>query len=418
MSVAIPTRSALEARILMRLGGQLVPLTDLTPIAVLRQIVRAMIVEEIAALWAGLTQAQRAYYLQTAAADGNVSAITRRIADFGVAPPPATVASGAVTVAATAAVTLMPGASTQFLTQPADGSTPKSYQVVPNTNPDATQGDPLDGSQSWNITAGASRSIPIVATTAGAAGNTPANTITTLVGAATIASVTNPSPLANGSDALDATGLWQYFKDWLGALSGASRGALLGDVENFTDPLTGRNVHSVALQEWDGTTLLRDASGNPAALLVFIDEGTGNSYGLPTADSSLVRSVQALVDGLDSQTNPGVRAAGVPTGVIAASAFPIAVQVTLIVDPAYAPATVQMNAQNAILAHFVGIPVSGTTVLGTQQGQFSLARLNRDVLNIAGVLEALFITPASDIAIHTGWKAVAGAVSLGIQVAG
>lgn len=403
MAVNAPTARDIRNRMWVNILGQLTAITDLTPIATLRQIFESMIVE-FSSLWAGLTQADRDWYLQTAAANNSLAAIRRRLADYPIPNlPTAQAAYGNVTVTVSAATDVQPGAIVR--TNPTDGSAPQRYQVQRNLSPDANQGDAGDGT--WHVTA--SRDIPVICLQAGTVGNTSADTIVVADNPITnLTTLTNASAFTNGTDEPNASDLWAFFKSWLLALRQNSGAGVLFAVANFTDLATGRRVHSAAIQEWDGTVLL-NAAGRPVTSIITVDEGLGAANtGEPTADPSLIAAVQALLDGSDSQDNPGARDGGLPTAVVAARALVVDVAVQLDLALGTSPDVAIQQALAAINAYFGSVPVSGTTVTGEQQGQILFDYLFRAVADVPGVLRPRFAFPTSDIAVPLGYKAVLG----------
>lgn len=403
-----PTQRDLEGRAFFRIAGRQVPLTDFTTIAVVRAIMGCIVHPEILSLWAGLIRSLESWYIQTATGD----ALKRRIADFGLTTfPGPTAAYGQLQVTVESAINL--AADTIVRTDPTDGTQPRRYSVQPNPDPDAGQNE---GDGSWRINE--SRTVDVLALDGGTAGNTGANTITEPeTSIPNLVSITNPSPIVNGNDELTDDAIRQYFWDWLAALSGGTRAAVLFGVLNHTDS-RGRRVASAALEEWDGTRFLYDTRVDPpraVALKVYVDEAVGTAEpGTATASADLVDEVQRLLDGSDTEGDPGLRGAGVPTVAIAATALavPIDVQVDVTADTPL----MEQIILGEILHHFAVLPVSGITARGEQQGQFVLAKLNRDLLNLPNVLQAIFRTPVADVAVPTGYKVVAGTVHVTARV--
>ncbi len=404
-TIDVASASEIEGRIYLRIGGRLVPLTDLTPISPTRQLIRSMLVEEYAALWRGIAEAQNDWFLQTASADS----LQRRLQDFPIASLPTVQAAyGQIAVAVTADTDIVAG--TTVATNPQDGSAPKSYKVQPNLQPDAAWADPTDGSGTWHITANSTRSINVVAVDVGTVGNTAANTITTGVANG---AVTNPAPISNGIDAPSTSVLLDYFRSWLLSLKGSTRGAVLYAVTNFTDSTTGRRVHSAALQEWNGITELTGAGGKLLNAVLYIDEGLGAAQtGNPTADASLVSAVQRLLDGSDTQADPGVRDAGVPIEVRAAQALVIDVIASLDIATGYSPNAVIQQVTDAINAFFASVPVAGTTITGDLQGQIESALLFHAIVAVPGVLRVAIANPLADVSVPIGYKAVVGTLTV------
>jgi len=406
-SMDVPSARDIEQRIYIRIGGDLVPITDLTPASPTRQLIRAMIVDEYASLWRGLTEAQRDWLLLT----GRGHALRRRLADFPIGNlPTAQPAYGQVEITVSAAVDVTAG--TIVRTDAQDGSAPKRYQVKLNFQPDAGWGDLTDGSGSWHVAT--ARNVDVVAIEAGTGSNTSAATITVAENPIpNLTTLTNPAPIANGIDAPSDAALLDYFRAWLLSLKGSTRGAALFTVGNFVDASTGRRVHSAALQEWNGITELVGAGGRLLNAVLYIDEGLGaTSTGDPTADGSLVSAVQRLLDGSDTQADPGVRDAGLPAEVRAAQALVLDFIVALDIAAGYSPNSVIQQVKDAIDLFVAAIPVAGSTITGELQGQLELARLFRAIVDVPGVLRATVSLPLADVNVPTGYKAVVGALTV------
>lgn len=396
MPLDIPSIGDLERRIVFRLAGQAVPLTDMAPMSVTRMLIRAMAIEEFMALWRGLAESQRDWFVQTARGE----ALDRRLADFGVSRPGSVAASGYVTVAVSAPVVIPAG--TVFSTEPADGSAPVRFAARFNASPESF--DPGDGG--WQV--GTTRNVEVDALVTGQVGNVAAGAVTKVeTPVQGLVSVSNPAPFVTGADPASDDEFREYWIGWLRALSGGTRGALVHHLTGWRDPVSGRRVHSVALEEWGGTSLL-DASGRPAALRVYVDEGLVTAEpGAATASSALVAAVQAFVDGSDTQANPGIRAAGVPTVVEPASARLFDIVMELDIDARYDPAAVVSRVRTAITTFAARLPVAGLSLAGELVGQVPLARLARTATDVAGVLNADVTAPLGDIPVQVGWKAFA-----------
>lgn len=399
MPLEAVTRGEIVDRIMVRILGRDAALTDFTVISTLRIIVEEAIAEEFAALNDGLVRAQRRRFIDTAeGAD-----LDRLLADFGLTRPAAIAAYGNCTFTVSQASVVPQGAIVRT-------TAGQQYRVLRNPIPDGA-GEP-EGD--WAILD--TREIPVEAIAAGTAGNCAAGTIVSAQGINHITSVTNASPFINGRNALRDDEFRQFFKDFLVGLKRSPRGALLHHVRTFTDPLSGRRVHSAALQEWDGTTLL-DAGARSVALKLFIDEGVAiGAHGIGTADSALVAAVQRLVDGADTEEEQGYRGGGIPTAVEPARALAVPVIGTIDIDSAYNVESIKVAALDALLRFFAALPVAGTTPTGGVQGQFSRAHMIRSVLDVPGVLAAAFTQPVSDIAVPHGYKAIA--LDGGIDITG
>lgn len=389
MPLNIPTSEELVARIALRIGGESVPLTDLSTIGVARQFIQLGMVEEYMGLWAGLAQAaDRDWFVQTA--EG--SALDRRIADFGVSRPSAQKAYGFLTVQTEPAETLViPAGGLVVRTNPATGDPVKFVARANENSPDG----------SWTIIE--IGSIIVEASQAGAIGNVAANTI---VGVdqrgftGNLLSVTNPQAFTNGKDSASDAETREHFRRALLGLKRGTRAGILFGIRGYTEPNTLRTVRSVAIEEWGGQTLL-NASGKPVALKVYISESLGDG----TASSGLVAAVQNLVDGNDEESDSGLRAAGVPTAVVASTPRPIDVRLAVDIDRAFGAETVRQQVADAVNRFFGGLEIGGYQVTGEIQGQVVFSQLFKAVMNVDGVLRVVFQSPRDDIAIATGMQA-------------
>lgn len=395
MPLVRPTRREQRDRAVLRMLGADVALSDLTQISVFRILYEEAFIEEWQALWDGLEGAVRSWYIDPRGATG--ADLDRRLNDFGIERPAARAASGALTVTVEADGVVIPaGAAVETATA---GTEPTRYTVLPN--PDAADG-------AWLLDQPGG-TVRIAALTPGAAGNTPANTITVLrTGISGVVGVTNAVPLINGRDQAGDDEFRQYFRDYLSALTRGPRDAIIFAIENFVDEDGSRPVHSVALVEWGGQTLLNISGDRAVALAIYIEDGTGG------ASSALVQSIQRLVDGDDSEGS-GLRAAGVPTEVRSAAVLPVDVAVQIDAERTANPFTVQQAVDNAIREYLARLPVGGQLITGELQGQLVFAQLFRRVMNVPGVLRAQFQSPLADVPVPIGRKAMPATVTVAVQ---
>jgi len=395
MTLVAPTQRDIVRRIQMRLLGDPVAVTDLTLISTLRILIEQMYGPEFFLLWAGLVRAQTEWFIQSATGDN----LRRRLRDFNMPDLPGpSAAYGPVEVTTDAATNIPVG--TILRTDPTDPSARKQYRVVSNPAPEESLGE---GDGSWRVDG--TRAIDVMAVEAGASGNVAAGLITAAeTSVAHFVSCANPGPILNGRDAPTDADVRQLWYDYLASLTRGTRPALAAGLRRFVGP-DGRRVHSAAFEEWGGSTLL--AGETPVALKIYVDEGASlGGYGQALATPGLVNAIQRWVDGSDTDADSGWRADGVPTAVVPAMGFPVAVAATLDVDARYPVSAVVSNARNAILGFFAELPVAGIDRAGALQGQFSLARLFRSIEDVAGVLRTTLETPRSDIAVPVGFKAV------------
>jgi hypothetical protein len=71
---------------------------------------------------------------------------------------------------------------------------------------------------------------------------------------------------------------------------------------------------------------------------------------------------------------------------------------------------------DAVLRFFTQLSVSGIGMNGEQVGQVSLPRLVNAVDDLPGVLRSTWIAPRTDLAVPTGYKAVA--FTAGVTITG
>lgn len=394
MPLRTPTKREIVERIVLHVLGRGSPLSDFTTISNLRILLEEMVGEEFLRLYAGLAADFREWFLQTATGEN----LDRRLADYGVSRPAAIAASGTVLFTATvdATVPVLVPRGTRVRTQPAGAAPPLTYSVV--ANPERVDG-------AWVIDyAGSGVEAAIVADVAGAAGNAPAGAIATLESPiAGVLSVSNLKPLAGGKDAATDGEAFEYFTAFLAARKTGSRSAVLFDLLNYVDPTGVRPVRSASIEEWGGHTLL-DAAGRPVALKIHVD----------LIETATIQSIQDLVDGTDVNLSAGLRAAGVPTAVVAAQRVEFDVRATIDVDRAYTAETVRSQVVDVIFAHLARLPVGGVRLSGEPQGQFILARLVSDVQDVPGVLRVTFERPTSDVAHSIGTKIDPGEISVSV----
>lgn len=396
MPLEVPTEQQIERRIWLRALGKNIPITDLTRASVARMLFADMIIPELIELWTGLARATERWFIQTATGED----LDRRLRDFGFEREQARPAVGQVRITVDQDVVIPAG--TVLQTQPSAGE-PKRYTV--DANPDSDDG-------SWTVTAAAGGAVlPVTAASTGVAGNTAAGTVTALQNPiAGVVSVTNDLPIGGGKDRATDAEAREAFRLWLLSLTRGTRAALMRGVLDYVDPSTGaKPVHSVAVVEWGGQTLL-DSGGQPVACQLYIEDGSGS------ASAALVAAIQSLVDGDDSEGS-GLRAAGVPVQVLSAQPLPVSVDVAVDVSSGVDAEAVREEVAAAVEQYVNGLPVAGVSITGELRGQVSYAQLFRRVMDVAGVLAARFGRPTQDVAVPVGMKAVPGEIAVTARVA-
>jgi uncharacterized phage protein gp47/JayE len=395
MPLETPTLQEIRDRTIVRMLAADVPLSDFTVISALRILLEEGLFPEFLTLYAGLVRDQRDWFIQTATG----AALDRRLADYGLARPAAAAANGVLTVNVDADVEIPAG--TIVRTVPPTGTESKRYRVDAN---------PATLSGAWPITGAAgSGQVRIVAILAGLAGNTSANTITQLENpVAGVTAVTNAQPLVNGRAAASDEEFREFFRSYLASLTRGTRGSIGHQLLEYVDPASGvKPIHSLALVEWGGSTLL-SSGGQPVALQIYIEDGTG------TAPAPLVDQIQALVDGDDSEDS-GLRSAGVPTEVLSAQVLPVNVELACDIAAPASPTSVQAEIAN-VIREFVGrLPVGGQLITGELQGQLVFAQLFRRVMDVPSVLRADFVSPTADVNVPIGYKAMPFTVTVSVR---
>lgn len=399
MPLQIPTREEIVNRTFLRMLGRDVSLSDLTLVAVVRILLEEMVVEEFLRLYAGLSRDQQQWFITTATAAN----LDRRLADFGLSRQPARAATGFVRISNTQdeAFTITP--TTVYRTEPDVTGAIKRYRVLPN--PD----NPPTGV--WESDAERVALVKVEAITAGPEGNTAAGTIVALENVSDPLQevITNPWPIVNGRGIETDQEFRDRFRAYLDGLTRGTRSSIRFHLVNYVDATGNRPVKSVALVEWGGQVLLHSVSGAPVALQVYIEDGTG------TASSGLVSEIQGLVDGLDTEADPGLRAAGAPAEVLAASPLPVNIDVRVIARSSVSPTEVRRLVEETVLSYIGQLPVAGQLITGELQGQVIRAQLFRRVMNVSGILEANILAPAGNVAVPIGRKAMPASVNVVVE---
>ena len=142
--------------------------------------------------------------------------------------------------------------------------------------------------------------------------NVAENTITTIESnlSAEIVSVNNPYKATGGTDAETQTQMLRRFKYMINGLQGSNRYGIMAGVLGL------EGVRSVSIEEHF------PPKSNIYNFTVYVDDGTGR-----LTDELKNRCVD-IINGDDTETNPGLRAAGINVDVQAAAIVYIAVKVT------------------------------------------------------------------------------------------
>lgn len=164
------------------------------------------------------------------------------------------------------------------------------------------------------IASGQTESSPIgaIAEEIGLKYNVAANTIRVIESnlSAEIVSVDNPYKAVGGTDAETQTQMLRRFKAYINGLQGSNRFGIMAGVLGL------EGVRSVGLQEHFPP---EDDIYN---FTVYVDDGTG------LLSEDVKTQVETLINGNDTEENPGLRAAGINVNVKAATPIPIDIVLT------------------------------------------------------------------------------------------
>lgn len=157
-----------------------------------------------------------------------------------------------------------------------------------------------------------SNKVGAIAEEVGLKYNLAADTITTIESsvAAEIVGVTNPYKAVGGMDAETDTEMLRRFKYYINGLQGSNKYGIMAGV------LAHPNVRSVGIAEHFPPT--EDFYN----FTVYVDDGTGR------LEDDLKNELEDLIDGTDTDTNPGLRAAGVNCDIQAATPINVTVSLT------------------------------------------------------------------------------------------
>lgn len=156
-----------------------------------------------------------------------------------------------------------------------------------------------------------SNNVGAVAEDIGLKYNVNENTITTIESnlSAEIVSVTNPYQAVGGTDAETQTQMLRRFKYFINGLQGSNRYGIMAGV------LGVEGVRSVSIDEHF------PPKQDIYNFTVYVDDGTGSMT--PT----LKNAIEDLINGTDTEENPGLRAAG--TNVEVTTATPVNIPITV-----------------------------------------------------------------------------------------
>lgn len=157
-----------------------------------------------------------------------------------------------------------------------------------------------------------SNEVGAIAENVGLEYNVKENTITIIESnlSAEIVSVTNPRQAVGGTDAETQTQMLKRFKYFINGLQGSNRYGIMAGV------LSVEGVRSVSIDEHF------PPKSDIYNFTVYVDDGTGS------LSQDLKNTVTDLINGNDTEENPGLRAAGTNVEVSAATIVSINIELT------------------------------------------------------------------------------------------
>ncbi|HEY8743898.1 MAG TPA: baseplate J/gp47 family protein [Chloroflexota bacterium] len=227
----------------------------------------------------------------------------------------------------------------------------------------------------------------VLCTQKGTLGNTPAGTVTSLVTAnAGVASVTNTQPFQNGRDLETPDDRRARFQGFIQTLQRGTLTALTAGVH--TAALTDA-VGNVTEQVQQATTVELIGGGG---VTVYVHNGTGNT------SAALVAQAVSVVQGYTDSNGilqPGYKAAGMPTTVLAAADqyVTVSVNVSNYLAPGFTLALVINDVTNAVRRVFTYNTVGGTLVLSDLQAA---------VRSVQGVYDCAISSPTANLSPSAG----------------
>lgn len=277
------------------------------------------------------------------------------MADFGFARLSADFATGSVTYSRfTASVSaLIPVGA---LVASADGS--QQYAVTIDTT-NALYSATLGG---YLIPAGTtSATVPVLASTAGAAANALMGTVTVIVGSISgIDTVTNTAVFANGEDAESDTDFRARFVLWVQSLSKGTKAAIGYALASMQQGVTYTLTEN---QDYSGNTLY-------GYFYAVVDDGSG------APSSTFLASAASAID--------AVRAFTTRFGVFAPTLVTANVSMTITTDGTVAHSVAVANVVTAIQAYISGLSL-GQILPYTQLAAIAYA-VSPSITNVSGVL--------------------------------
>lgn len=231
-----------------------------------------------------------------------------------------------------------------------------AYNVSANTltviqsilSPDITSVNNSSSATGGNDGALESNSVGASAEEVGLKYNVAANTITTIESnlSAEIVGVNNPIKATGGADAETQTQMLNRFKMMINGLQGSNSFGIQAGV------LSLNGVRSVGIEEHI------PPKQNIYNLTVYVDDGTGR------LTDTLKEQVEDVINGTDSEDNPGLRAAGINVEVQPATIVPVTVSVNITIYRAEVQ-RVKNDVETKLQEYINGLGINENVVLSS-----------------------------------------------------
>ncbi|MBQ6056838.1 MAG: baseplate J/gp47 family protein, partial [Treponema sp.] len=214
--------------------------------------------------------------------------------------------------------------------------------------PDNTSVNNSSSATGGNDGAIESNSVAATAEEVGLKYNVAANTITTIESnlSAEIVGVNNPIKATGGADAETQTQMLNRFKMMINGLQGSNKFGIQAGV------LSLNGVRSVGIEEHI------PPKQNIYNLTVYVDDGTGR------LTDTLKEQVEDVINGTDSEDNPGLRAAGINVEVQPATIVPVTVSVNITIYRAEVQ-RVKNDVETKLQEYINGLGINENVVLSS-----------------------------------------------------
>lgn len=163
---------------------------------------------------------------------------------------------------------------------------------------------------------------------------------------AEIVGVNNPGQAVGGTDAETQTQMLRRFKYFINGLQGSNRYGIMAGV------LGVEGVRSVSIDEHF------PPKSNIYNFTVYVDDGTGSMT------PQLKNEITDLLNGTDTEENPGLRAAGLNVDITTATIVPIAIELTATIYRAE-EARIQSDIQVKLQEYINGLGIHENVVLSS-----------------------------------------------------